>query len=156
MKVSSVKEAWELANRLFPTDYEKDEQSSSNAGYPIYQSTAKGVNAWISDLGNRLELNYPDKPSENIWIEQDENDVSKLSYKIFITDSGEAASLIARGLQNTTVQNFIQVSYGSVCTCNGNCIDVIPDIYKKSGKFFAILIYKPGNGENPEYELTLC
>lgn len=36
MKVSSVKEAWELANRLFPTDYEKDEDRSSRAGYPIY------------------------------------------------------------------------------------------------------------------------
>ena len=37
MKVSSVKEAWELANQLFPTDYEKDEERSSRAGYPIHQ-----------------------------------------------------------------------------------------------------------------------
>lgn len=58
MIVSSVKEAWELASRLFPTDYEKDEDRSSRAGYPIYYSTAEGTNAWISDLNNRLELNY--------------------------------------------------------------------------------------------------
>lgn len=155
MKVSSVKEAWELANRLFPTDYEKDEQSSSNAGYPIYQSTAKGVNAWISDLGNRLELNYPDKPSENIWIEheQDGDDPSGLSYKVFITDSNEAASLIAQGLSKEPVQNCIQISHGGASCSNFN--EMIPDIYKKQGKFYAALVYRPENGK-PEYKLTIC
>jgi len=154
MKVSSVKEAWELANRLFPTDYEKDEQSSSNAGYPIYQSTAKGVNAWISDLGNRLELNYLDKPSENIWIEQDEDKPSNLSYKIFITDSSEAASLIAQGLSNEPVENCIQISHGSASGSVFN--EMIPDIYKKKhGGFYAALVYRSENGK-PEYELTIC
>lgn len=70
MKVATVKEAWELANRLFPTDYEHDEQGSKNAGYPIYMSTLKGSNAHISDLNVRLELNYDDGQSENIWIEE--------------------------------------------------------------------------------------
>lgn len=156
MKVSSVKEAWELANRLFPTDYEKDEQSSSNAGYPIYQSTAKGVNAWISDLGNRLELNYPDKPSENIWIEheQDGDDPSGLSYKVFITDSNEAASLIAQGLSNEPVENCIQISHGSASGSVFN--EMIPDIYKrKHGGFYAALVYRSENGKL-EYELTIC
>lgn len=155
MKVSSVKEAWKLADRLFPTAYKKDEQSSSNAGYPIYRSTAEGVNAWISDLGNRLELNYQDKPSENIWIEQgqDEYAPSELSYKIFITDSNKAASLIAQGLSNEPVQNCIQVSQGSTsCSSLG---ETIPDIYKKHGKFYAALVYKPENGK-PEYELIVC
>lgn len=155
MKVASVKEAWELANRLFPTDYEKDEQSSQNAGYPIYHSTAEGVNAWISDLGNRLELNYQDRPSENIWIEQEQDvdDSFKLSYKIFVTDSNEAASLIAHGMSDSPAQNIIQVSHGSA---SGSCFkDIIPDIYRKHGKFYAALIYKSENGK-PEYELTIC
>lgn len=155
MKVASVKEAWELANRLFPTDYEKDEQSSSNAGYPIYQSTAEGVNAWISDLGNRLELNYPDKPSENIWIEQEqeEDNASGLSYEIFITDSSEAAYLIAQGLSNEPTQNRIQVSHGSA---SGSAFtEIIPEIYRKNGKFYAALVYEPET-KKPEYKLTIC
>ena len=153
MKVSSVKEAWKLANKLFPTDYKKDEERSSRAGYPIYHSTADGVNAWISDLGNRLELNYSNGESENIWIEEDEDNISKLSYKIFITNSIEAASLIAQGLMNEPVKDCIQISHG---TASGSVFsEMIPDIYKKHGKFYAALVYRTENGK-PEYELTLC
>lgn len=76
MKVTSVEKAWEAANRIFPTDYMKDEQSSQRAGYPIYRSTADHVNAWISDLNCRLEVNIqnPDTKnieSTNIWIEEE-------------------------------------------------------------------------------------
>ena len=153
MIVSSVKEAWELASRLFPTDYEKDEDRSSRAGYPIYYSTAEGTNAWISDLNNRLELNYSNGESENIWIVQDEGNYSKLSYKIFITDSNEAASLIAQGMSNEPVKDCVQISHGSA---SGSAFsEMIPEIYKKHGKFYAELVYKPENGK-PEYELTLC
>lgn len=153
MIVSSVKEAWKLANKLFPTDYKKDEERSSRAGYPIYHSTADGVNAWISDLGNRLELNYSNGESENIWIEEDEDNISKLSYKIFITNSIEAASLIAQGLMNEPVKDCIQISHG---TASGSVFsEMIPDIYKKHGKFYAALVYRTENGK-PEYELTLC
>ena len=153
MIVSSVKEAWKLANKLFPTDYKKDEERSSRAGYPIYHSTADGVNAWISDLGNRLELNYSNGESENIWIEEDEDNISKLSYKIFITNSIEAASLIAQGLMNEPVKDWIQISH--VTASVSVFIEMIPDIYKKHGKFYAALVYRTENGK-PEYELTLC
>lgn len=153
LRVSSTKEAWELANRLFPTDYEKDEEMSRRAGYLIYHSTADGVNAWISDLNNRLELNYSNGESENIWIVQDEGNYSKLSYKIFITDSNEAASLIAQGMLNEPVKDCVQISHGSA---SGSAFsEMIPEIYKKHGKFYAALVYRPENGK-PEYELTLC
>ena len=69
MTVTSIKDAWNEAQRIFPTDYAEDKQRSKRAGYPIYHSTADGVNAWISDLGNRLEVNLPDGESVNIWIE---------------------------------------------------------------------------------------
>lgn len=69
MTVTSIKDAWNEAQRIFPTDYAEDKQRSKRAGYPIYHSTADGVNAWISDLGNRLEVNLPDGKSVNIWIE---------------------------------------------------------------------------------------
>ena len=69
MKVNSRREAWKLADEAFPTDYMKDERVSLAAGYDIYYSTAEGVNAWISDLGDRLEVNIENE-TINIWIEE--------------------------------------------------------------------------------------
>lgn len=69
--VNSRKAAWELANKLFPTDYLKDEDASSNAGYPVYWSTDRDRNAWISDLNCRLEINIGAETT-NIWIEEPE------------------------------------------------------------------------------------
>lgn len=71
MKVRSKKEAWNKADVIFPTDYIKDEVRSERAGYDIYYSTAKSVNAWISDLGNRLEVNLETGETINIWIEEE-------------------------------------------------------------------------------------
>ncbi len=155
IKVSSVKEAWELADRLFPTDYEKDEGRSSRTGHPIYYSTVENTNAWISDLGSALELNYDGK-SENILIEQNIADPSGFSYKIFISDSSDAVSLIASGLRASSKQNFVEVCYGSACASMGKYMGIIPDIYKKPGKFYAILTCRPKDGKSPEYELTVC
>lgn len=70
MTAKNVNEAWTIANDIFKTDYMKDDTASANAGYPVYWSTADGVNAWISDLGNRLEVNQDGK-SINIWIEEE-------------------------------------------------------------------------------------
>ena len=71
MKVKTTAEAWQKANELFPTDYMKDDIRSNRAGYDIYYSTAAGVNAWISDLGNRLEVNMENGETVNIWIDED-------------------------------------------------------------------------------------
>ena len=40
-----------------------------NAGYPIHRSCDPESGAYICDLNDRLELNYDDGRSENIWIE---------------------------------------------------------------------------------------
>ena len=69
MTVTSIRDAWAEVQKIFPTRYEHDASRSERAGYPIYYSTAAGVNAWISDLGNRLEVNLPDGKSVDIWIE---------------------------------------------------------------------------------------
>lgn len=66
-------EAWELADRMFPTDYLKDDVASERAGYPIYMSTLKDSMDRICDLGIRLEVNIGNK-SFNIWF-IDENTV---------------------------------------------------------------------------------
>lgn len=77
MKVKTIEEAWNEANKIFPTDYEKDEFSSSRAGYPIYRSTAEGhENDYISDLNDRLEINIFRNnlrlETTNIWIVTEE------------------------------------------------------------------------------------
>ena len=70
MKVKSKQEAWRKADIIFPTDYMKDDIRSNRAGYDIYHSTAAGVNAWISDLGDRLEVNLENGETVNIWIDE--------------------------------------------------------------------------------------
>ena len=69
MTVTSIRDAWAEVRKIFPTDYEYSTERSERVGYPIYHSKASGVNAWISDLGNRLEINLPDGESANIWIQ---------------------------------------------------------------------------------------
>lgn len=69
MKVNNKREAWSKADEIFPGDYMIDGNRSKRAGYPIYYSTTDGVNAYICDLGNRLEVNLPSGESVNIWIE---------------------------------------------------------------------------------------
>lgn len=60
IKVSSVSEAWRAAARIFPTDYEKNEENSKRAGYPIYETTStdeRFSGFHISDLNTRLVSN---------------------------------------------------------------------------------------------------
>ena len=71
MTVNSVNEAWGIVNEIFPTDYMKDERASLAAGYDLYWSTSDGVYAWISDLGDRLEVNLDNGKTINIWIKEE-------------------------------------------------------------------------------------
>ena len=71
MKVNSREQAWIEADKLIPTDYIKDAEKSEAAGYDIYYSTCEGVNAWISDLEDRLEINLATGETVNIWIEEE-------------------------------------------------------------------------------------
>lgn len=71
MTVNSRKEAWKKADTIFTTDYMKDEVRSKRAGYDVYYSTADGVNAWISDLTDRLEINLESGETINIWINEE-------------------------------------------------------------------------------------
>lgn len=73
IKAKSVSEAWEIANKIFPTDYEKNEESSRRAGYPIYETTSTDKRFYdfhISDLNTRLEVNMGNE-TVTIWIEED-------------------------------------------------------------------------------------
>ena len=71
MKVTSKEQAWKEANKIFPTDYEKDEGSSQRAGYDIYRHPTLNYYSRICDLGDRLEVltgEYGENVT-NIWIE---------------------------------------------------------------------------------------
>lgn len=75
-KAETIREAWEIVNNYFPSDYMKDEESSERAGYPIYRSTVDNEKAYynyICDLGDRLEINLVDEnwksTTINVWVE---------------------------------------------------------------------------------------
>lgn len=89
IKVSSVDEAWAIVNDIFPTDYEKDEQSSERAGYPIYRSTAEDrYYDYICDLNNRLEINLHDgNRTVNVWID-------KSGEQEYVSESVEASKAV--------------------------------------------------------------
>lgn len=58
--VATKEKAWQLADKLFPTDYNRNEPDSLRAGYPVFNTTStdnkyKGFH--ISDLNAALELN---------------------------------------------------------------------------------------------------
>lgn len=69
--VETVAQAWEQADRLFPTDYMKDDGSSERAGYDVYRSTAKDCREYvydtICDLGRRLEVNLCTLTAKGNW-----------------------------------------------------------------------------------------
>ncbi|GHV06466.1 hypothetical protein FACS1894217_05200 [Clostridia bacterium] len=70
MTVTSKEQAWNEANKLFPTDYEKDWASSERAGYDIYRHTTLNYYSRICDLGDRLEVLTGEfgETVTNIWI----------------------------------------------------------------------------------------
>lgn len=135
IKVDSKKAAWDLAGRLFPTDYEKDEPGTKKAGYPIYKSTNPEVNAWISDLGDRLELNYPNGNSENIWIETNADIVAFVGMYFDETVFGEVkvkkikevAYHRVLGIVNKTLDDGrfgVEISFGNNDTATFGCDNV--------------------------------
>ena len=69
--VTTREQAWAEANKIFPTDYDKDHASSERAGYDIYRHITLNPLNRICDLGNRLEVLTQGEHGEtviNIWI----------------------------------------------------------------------------------------
>ena len=88
--VNTKAEAWEAVNRIFPTDYEKDEAASVNAGYDIYRHATLNHYSRICDLGNRLEVLTGENVT-NIWIEPEiiKNMGTEMSQADYIRLCGE-------------------------------------------------------------------
>jgi hypothetical protein len=86
MVVKSKEQAWEEADKLIPNDYEKDEESSARAGYPIYRSTVEYYD-YICDLSTRLEVNLKEgNKTVNIWINYTDSEGVAVDV---VTESGE-------------------------------------------------------------------
>ena len=78
--VKNRKEAWKKAAELFPTDYEKDINSSNRAGYPVYRSNVDSMfYYWISDLSTSLELNMGAE-TVKIWIDEEAAEDEKIAH----------------------------------------------------------------------------
>lgn len=97
MIVKSKEDAWFIANLIMKHDYELDSERSKNAGYPIYFTTEKGGDSWISDLGDRLEVNIGAN-STSIWMEEAKCVVKNLEDRIVILEAeiNEEAGRMAR------------------------------------------------------------
>ena len=63
--VRSKSDAFAFADRFF--SFERDTVRSERAGYPVY-SDAKDFYNYVCDLGNRLEVNFIDGDTLNIWF----------------------------------------------------------------------------------------
>ena len=88
IEVSSKKEAWEIVNQIFPSDYSEDTSSSERAGYPVYRSSVEFYD-YICDLGDRLEVNLKNGcKTINVWIVEPEasDEVNTTSLKFIKTD----------------------------------------------------------------------
>lgn len=83
MTVKTREDAWVVANLMMKHDYMHDTERSKNAGYPVYFTSQKGGDEWISDLGDRLEVNQGGN-STNIWIEEDQQGEEKMSRNNFV------------------------------------------------------------------------
>lgn len=65
-------DAFNVAARFMPGDWEDDRQASARAGYPVYRCYGEGLYYnYICDLGNRLEVNLGDGSTVNVWIDED-------------------------------------------------------------------------------------
>lgn len=81
IEVKNAQEAWDMANKISPGDYDKDEESSRNAGYPIYRNSVEFYD-YICDLGDHLEINLKaGNKTINIWIVDEQEEIPELPAK---------------------------------------------------------------------------
>lgn len=70
--VKDSADAFNVAARFMPGDWDEDRQASARAGYPVYRCYGEGLYYnYICDLGNRLEVNLGDGSTVNVWIDDD-------------------------------------------------------------------------------------
>lgn len=169
MKVTSREAAWNEINKIFPTDYEKDEASSARAGYDIYRHPTLNYYNRICDLGCRLEVltgEYGENVT-NIWIDAEiEEELAEpvgadkagvkmgngSSYIIFISDSCERARAIHKPMLN--LKSIHPDWYWSISTVQVLRDCRIPELYHGRGYWATIIEHNNGDWKKaPTYEI---
>lgn len=80
MKTTTMREAFEIAyNRIGAMEF--DREASKNAGYKVYRSTNTYYD-YVCDLETRLEVNYANGKSENIWIDRTPIEMTELKEEL--------------------------------------------------------------------------
>lgn len=111
--VSTRKRAWQLADKLFPTDYMKDERDSLRAGYPVFNTTStddKYTGFHISDLNTALELNMGAETIRINIVDQEaeiKNNFDKLLQ--YVSDKRKSAELHERQKYNKQKVTWMQM-----------------------------------------------
>lgn len=95
MTVNTKEQAWLEANKIFPTDYEKDLDASKRTGYDIYRHATINYSNHICDLGCRLEVITGENGENvtNIWIEEEPE---KIKLKDFLKMVKEPVQVVVK------------------------------------------------------------
>jgi len=176
MKVTSKEQAWKEANKIFPTDYEKDEGSSLRAGYDIYRHPTLNYYSRICDLGNRLEVLTGEYGETviNIWIEdpqpermvvyrkhesldgvvKGEYDANK-AWRVYLTKSERAAYEMSHGFgcdMEDRVNGVTAVKCGRVDEGDGRLL--VSALYHGKGYYYAAKEHD--DTDNGAIEIIIC
>lgn len=112
IKVKNKTEAFALATRLLQVTCIKNKERSKAAGYNIYTPIDDSDKGWISDLGDRYEINYPSGESENIWI--DDKSTGKLTlYQLLQRIAKDTWIVISMRLYGLRFSTRYCVGYGN-------------------------------------------
>lgn len=136
MKAKTRKAAWEIADELFPEGYTRDARRSDGAGYDTYTSNVNYY-AYICDLGDRLELNFADGKTVNVWIEMRAN-----YYEYQVADALEVVSECIYQIddkindnlaRDTGIEDARRLLYGAYAKLRDvlDCIKPDSELYKK-------------------------
>lgn len=129
MKATSGRKAFEKAFEILGAGVEKDEEATKRAGYAIYRSTAN-PSEWVSDLGDRLEVNTANGASVCIWIDENAEETETKEPEKATTETEAKAS--EQG-DTTTAEEYnakmsalgwvVRYAFGKWCVCDGKAPD---------------------------------
>lgn len=179
MNVSTREQAWAEVNKIFPTDYEKDEGSSKRAGYDIYRHPTLNYYNRICDLGCRLEVLTGEygETVVNIWIQpvqaeqspkmevyrkhesaagvvKGEYEASR-AWRVYLTKSERAAYELAHGFgcdMEARVNGVTAVKCGKVDERDGRLL--LPPLYHGKGYYYAAKEHD--NTDSGAIEIIVC
>ena len=84
--VENYEQAWVKAAEILGCSFYYDKVASEGAGYPVHKGDSVAT-CWISDLGNRLEVNKADFTTVNVWIEEKEKLYTATEVRQIITSA---------------------------------------------------------------------